>query len=190
MRRFGGRGFIAAAAALGFAVAASFAAAQDAERPDGLRQLWTDILTKAQAGDEAGVKAALEGMVLAEGDFAAIFKDEAKAKELAAKYAEKFAKHWPNEAKTIVSKVKERKYDEVEVNEVAADQATGNDKKVLELLKDGVKMYTVRLKKKGEKQGLRYDSFFHVSGAWKTGLKLGRLLGEPASAEKPGGDSK
>ncbi len=178
-------------------VAAGFAVAQEGEKtyadgPDGLKDLWADVMAKAQADQEDAVRGALEKMVMTADDFSALFGD--KGADLAAKYAEKYAKHWPNEAKNIVAKVKERGYDDVEVSETtaSAEAQTGSDKKVIAALKEGTKMYNVRLKKKGEKTGLRYDSFFYVNGSWKTGLKLAKLF--DGGGEKPaapgGGGSK
>ena len=77
------------------------------EGSDGLKGLWTDVLAKATAGDEAGVTAMLEKMVMNDADFGAVFPED-KAKELAPKYAEKFSKAWPKEAKNIVAKVKDQ----------------------------------------------------------------------------------
>lgn len=156
---------------------------------DGLKQLFQDILAKAQAGEEDAVKGMLEKMLMTADDFTAILGE--RGAEVATKYAEKYAKHWPNEAKNISGKVKDRGYDDVEVNEVTAspDQQTGEDKKVVAALKEGTKMFSVRLKKKGEKSGLRYDSFFYVNGAWKTGLKLGKLVGA-AGGEKKSDEKK
>lgn len=160
------------------------------EGVDGLKGLWSDVLAKAQSGDEAAVRGLLEKMVMSEEDFAAVFPED-KAKEVAGRYAEKFVKAWPNEAKNLVTKVKERNYDDVEVIEhVASKDGSGgdkSDKKVLSALKEGTKMYIVRVKKKGDKTGLRYDSFFFVNGNWKTGLKLLKLLqpDEKKKGDKP-----
>lgn len=198
--RFGSMRRLFAAGLLAVAMAAFGAGARaDEEKTygegaDGLKGLWNDVLAKATAGDEAGVSAMLEKMVMTEADFAGVFPED-KAKELAPKYTEKFSKAWPKEAKNIVAKVKERAYDEVEVVEhTASKDGSGgdkSDKKVLSTLNEGTKMYIVRIKKKGEKAGLRYDSFFYVNGAWKTGLKLTKLLGGDEKAKKdPKADPK
>src|SRR5439155_14580311 len=137
---------LALAAAIFAATAATLGAADEKAYPDGadgLKALWTDVLTKAQAGQDDAVRGMLEKMTMADTDFAAVIADDAKAKDVSAKYAERFAKTWPNEAKNILAKVKERKYDEVEATEVtaAAEQQTANDKKVIAALKPGTKMY-------------------------------------------------
>jgi hypothetical protein len=172
--------------------AATLAVAQDAAAPtypdgaDGLKQLWTDILAKANAGDADGLRGVLEKMVLTDADFAALFGEE-KGKELAPRYAQDVAKLWPGEAANLVARVKDRKYDEVEVTEdTASKDPSGRDRKVLMALKEGTKMYSVRIKRKGDKTGTRYDYLFFVNGGWKAGSKkFPKLLG---GEEQKGGD--
>ena len=197
-KRFGTwRAVLASALVAVFAATLSLSFAQDGggapaapaaptvypEGVDGLKQLWGDLLKKAGDGDADGLKAMLDKMILTDADFAALLGDE-KAKEVAPKYVDKVAKLWPGEAVNLIAKVKDRKYDEVEVSEAtAAKDATGRDRKVLIALKEGTKMYSVRIKRKGEKTGTRYDSFFYVNGGWKAGTNaLPKLLG--------GGDEK
>jgi hypothetical protein len=155
---------------------------------DGLKALWEDILKAARAGDEAKVKEFLGKTVMTEDDFKAVFADEGKAAEVAKKYTEKYAKRWAGDAKGMIAKIKERGFDTVKVVEVTADpkEQTGNDKKVIALLKPGVKMYAVRLVKDNKKT--RFDSFFYCNGEWKTGLRLGPLV--PADSAATGDDEK
>jgi hypothetical protein len=177
--RSNGRPLAAALAALLLVALAGAARAQDA---DSLRAVWTDILGKAQAADEDGVRGELKKMLLTPEDCTAIF-GEAKGAEIAQKYQAKFAEHWPNEARTLVTKVRERSYDEVEVTEVTAEQASGNERKILAMTKEGTHMFSVRLKKKNEKTGILYQCLFHVNGQWKAGLLLWKLLAP--EAKKP-----
>jgi hypothetical protein len=146
---------------------------------DGLTSLWKDLMAAANDGKEDVVKGLLSGMVMSADDFKAVFKDEAKAKEFAGKYADKYAKKWAGDAKGMSAKIKDKGFDNVIVVDVTADakQQTGNDKKIVPLLKDGQKMYCVRLAKGDKKVGLRYDSFFFVNGKWVTGLRLGAFVG-------------
>jgi hypothetical protein len=156
------------------------AAPAQADGADGLKAVWMDILKAAQAGDVDAVRKAFEGMKMAEDDFKALFGDELGAK-MAPTYGEGYDKEFlPKAPPDIVAKVKERGYDDVEAYEVTSDpgKQTGNDKKTIEAFKDkaGTKMYSVRLKKKGEDAGFRLDSFFYRNGRWVTGLKIARLL--------------
>lgn len=185
---------VVAGSLVALCVAGGFAAAQETEKPvaaadtpDGLRQVWADVLTKAHAGDEDGVRAIIEKMIMTTEDFTAVFGE--KGAELAGKYTDKYVKHWPNEAKNIVLKVKERDYDEVDVADTTDPSYAPNDpreeadlKAIRPALKEGTKMYRVKLKKKGEKAGLRYESFFYVNGSWKTGLKVARLFEKSTAA--------
>ena len=40
-------------------------------------------------------------------------------------------------------------------------------------------IYTVRIKKKTEASGLRYDFFVYRNGFWRSGNQLGKYLGPP-----------
>lgn len=160
---------------------------------DGLKSLWKDLLNAAKDGKEDVVKGLLEKSVMKADDFKAVLKDEAKAKDWADKYSKQYASKWSGDAKGLCAKIKDKGFDNVIVTEVTSDakQQTGNDKKVVPLLKDGMKMYSVRLVKGDKKVGLRYDSFFFVNGKWVTGLRLGAFVGgdsKDGSAET--GDDK
>ena len=163
-------------------------AVSDAD-PEQLKGIWSDILAKALAGEEDAVRDQLTKMTMQEDDFIATFGDK-KGPEIAARYKAKFAEHWPNEAKNILRKVKEKQSDEVEVYEITADTVAPEDKtleekkRLLPLLKPGTKMYCVKIKKKGEKTGLRYDCLFFANGQWKAGLMVWKLLADEKKPEK------
>ncbi len=144
-----------------------------------LKAAWQAVIDAAYAGDEAKVQEFLEKTTMKEEDFIALFKDEAQAKELAARYQAKFAKRWAGDAKDMIARIKEKGFDRVVVVEVTAAPAeqTPEDKKLIPLLKEGTKMYTVHLVKGDAKKGRRYDAFFKVNDRWVTGLKLANLLG-------------
>jgi ABC-type xylose transport system substrate-binding protein len=193
--RFSPRGLLATGflPAVAFAVLAGLVARPEAVRAEDdpaakLKAAWEDVLKAAAAGEEAKVKEFLEKTVMKEADFVAIFKDEEKAKEVAARYTEKYAKRWASDAKNFINIVKEKGYDSVRVVEVTANakDQTGNDKKVLAQLKEGTKMYAVHLVKGSEPKGRRYDSFFYVNDHWVTGLKLAPLLVSSAAPQKEG----
>ncbi len=147
---------------------------------DGLKALFTAVLTAAQGGDEAAVRKHLEAMKMTEADFKALFAED-RAAELLKLYSESFDTVFLAEAPAdICRKVKERGYDEVEAYDVAGDvsKQRPDDKKTIAALKEpaAARMFSVRLKKKGQQAGLRYDSFFFREGRWVTGLRLAMLL--------------
>lgn len=197
------RSWQAALAALALAGLAAFGAARaqdgaDApaakvpEGAEGLKDAWTEIVSKAGAGDAAAVRDLLTKMVMTEADFVAVFASEEKAKAVYARYAEIIAANFPGEADNIIGWVKEKKRDEVEVADMTAPDFKPIDakeeadlRKLLPLLKPGTKVYRVRLKKHGEKVGSTYHDFFNINGAWKAGVRLSRPIDKvdkPAAA--------
>ena len=79
----------------------------------------------------------------------------------------------------LVATVYEKKYDDVvvtRVDELPADKKDPVDGAAQAALLQKVPMYTVRIKRKTEPSGLRYNFFFYRDGRWRTGNQLGKYL--------------
>src|SRR5690348_7129447 len=75
----------------------------------------------------------------------------------------------------LVAQVAERKYDDVAV--VAVDESQGAEQKaLLAALKEKVPVYAVRVKRKQDTLGLRYDFFVYRDGHWVTGNQIAKYL--------------
>lgn len=120
----------------------------------------------AHAGDDAGVAQRLSLLALRRDDLDDLFGPGAAAR-LWGEYARAFASFAGEGARDIAQKIRERRYDDVEVLPVAA--ATD-----LEPLRTNVPVYTVRLKRSDESDGIRIDTFVYLDDAWRTALKIGR----------------
>jgi hypothetical protein len=92
----------------------------------------------------------------------------------------------------LVAQVYEKKYDDVAVTEVAWPTAppgsrsgapllppSDTDLVVEKALVTPTPFYTVRIKKKSEPSGLRYDFFVYRNGFWRSGNLLGKYLVPP-----------
>lgn len=144
----------------------------------GLKRLWSDILLAAQKDDRNRVHDLLASQAMSQAELARLFGAE-RGKQL-----------WPRYDSLIISlanlgtielsaQVYEKKYDDVavvRVDEQPAAEQLPADQAVLAALVEKQPLYMVRLKRKTEDKGLRYDFFVYLDGHWRTGNLLGKYM--------------
>ena len=157
-----------------------------ADGQEGLRRLWTDILTACQKDDRNRVHDLMASLALTEQELQGLFGRE-RAGALWPRYQMLIGTLANTGAIELVAQVLEKKYDDVAVVSVdaqpAAEQQT-TDLAVRRALVRPLPLYTVRVKRKTEPKGLRYDFFVYLDGRWRTGNLLGKYM-EPASPASP-----
>jgi len=153
---------------------------------EDLHRLWTDILTACQKDDRNRVHDLMASFVMTRDELTALFGPE-KAQAVWPRYQAMLVSLVNAGAVELVAHVYEKKYDDVAVNRVdtqPAAELADTDRNVQQaLLAAGDKprpIYTVRVKKKTETRGLRYDFFVYLNGYWRSGNLLGKYL--PAAA--------
>ena len=157
-----------------------------AASPTSLAIFWLEVLELAHAGDDEGVAKRLAGLALRREDLDELF-GEGAAKRLWQDYAQAFASFASEGAREIVQKIRERRYDDVEVlplTGVRAETLAPADRPSAEPLRTNSSVYTVRLKRTEEPDGIRIDTFVFIDGSWRTALKVGRRLLANAAPEK------
>lgn len=141
----------------------------------GLHALWSDVLQAAQRDERERVHDLLASTIMSDADLSALFGPE-QARRLAPRYRGMIAQLVNEGALGLVVQVYERKYDDVEVFRVAAKDAAPELRAVLSALREPVDVYGVRVKKKADHLGLRYDCFIFRDGRWITGNQIGQFL--------------
>ena len=141
----------------------------------GLLALWKEIVIAAQRDDREKVHDLMASMIMTENDLIALFGDE-KGRWLKPRYDHMIGRVANIGALELVAQVAEKKYDDVEVFVMDAVGDNPMDKAVLAALKVRPTMYSVRVKKKAEKLGMRYDFFIHRDGRWMMGNQIGGYL--------------
>jgi hypothetical protein len=151
---------------------------QYADGADGLKALFTDVLTAAQKDDRDRVHDLFATLRMSDDDLRALFG--ARAATLAPRYHLIMETLVNRGSVELVAQVYERKYDDVEVVQVESSgpirESTPADRLVARALVTPMPLYAVRIKKAGEPRGLRYDFFFYRNGKWLTGNQLGKFL--------------
>jgi hypothetical protein len=149
--------------------------------PDGLKALFTDVLTAAQKDDRDRVHDLFATLRMSDDDLRALFGPRAAA--LAPRYHLIMETLVNRGSVELVAQVYERKYDDVEVVAIETSgpirESTPADRAVARALVTPVPLYAVRIKKAGEARGLRYDFFFYRNGKWLTGNQLGKFVDAP-----------
>jgi hypothetical protein len=133
--------------------------------PTGLSIFWLEVLELAHAGDDASVSRKLATLALRREDVDDLF-GEGAAGRLWQEYAQSFRAFASEGAREIAHKIRERRFDDVEVEPLPHDHA--------DALRTNVPVYSVRLKRGDGTDGLRIDRFVYLDGAWRTGLKIAR----------------
>jgi hypothetical protein len=153
---------------------------------DELKALWEEILVAAQKDERQKVHDLLAPLVLTEAEVRALLGDEA-GRQLWPRYRAMTETLINRGAVELVGQVYERKYDDIQV--VAVDPATASrdDRALLDALVEPLQLYAVRVKKKGDNLGLRYDGFFFRDGRWRTWNQLGKILAAQTPARRDGG---
>ena len=143
--------------------------------PTSLAIFWLEVLELAHGGDDAAIAQRLGMLQLRREDLEEVFGAGA-ATRLWSEYTRAFASFAGEGAAEIARKIRERRYDDVEVlpiNGVRPDTLSPADRRTAENLRTNVPVYTVRLKRAEESDGIRIDTFVHLDGSWRTALKIG-----------------
>ncbi len=151
----------------------------------GLRELWTDILVAAQKDERGRVHDLMASMIMTDDDLVALFGADRGA-YLKPRYAPMIARLVNIGAMELVAQIADRKYDDIEVFPVEASQGP-EQKALLESLKSPAAVFGVRVKKKTETRGLRYDFFVYRDARWVTGNQLAKYLVPEKPAATDGG---
>lgn len=147
-----------------------------ADGVDGLHALWQDILVASQRDDREKVHLLMASMVMTNSDLTTLL-GEARTRQLGPRYSAMIARVVNAGAMELVATIAEKKYDEVEVFSVDGSASDG-DRATIKALPAGTKLFGVRLKRKGQALGLRYDFFVYRNGHWMTGSQLAKYLVE------------
>jgi hypothetical protein len=144
--------------------------------PDGLHDLFADLLESARKDERGEVHDQLARMWLTDGELAELFGSEAAS--LKPRYKSMMETLTNRGGIELVAQIYERKLDDIEVVKVDgnAASATPEERAVQKALRIPVDIYAVRVKRKTDARGLRYDFFVYLHGAWRTGNQLGKVL--------------
>jgi hypothetical protein len=148
---------------------------QTSSSPTALTIFWLEVLELAHAGDDAAITQRLASLQLRKEDLDEIFGVGA-GNRLWGDYTRAFASFAGEGAGEIAKKIRERRYDDVEVlplNGVRPEHLAPADRRTAEPLRTNLPVYTVRLKRAEESDGIRIDTFIFLDGAWRTALKVG-----------------
>jgi hypothetical protein len=150
--------------------------------PTGLTVLWLEILELAHAGHDDQVAERLTQLALRPDDLDTLFGPGASGR-LWGEYTRAFASFTGAGAKEIAQKIRERRYDDVEVVACPALECdrpampTTSPAAQLLPLRCNAQVYSIRLKRAEETDGIRIDTFVYLEGGWRTALKVGRKAG-------------
>jgi hypothetical protein len=145
------------------------------ESPTGLAIFWLEVLELAHGSDDAGIAQKLATLQLRREDLDELFGGGA-AGRLWSEYCRAFASFIGEGAAELARKIRERRYDDVEVlplTNVNPELLAAADKKSADPLRTNAPVYTVRLKRAEEADGIRIDTFVYLDGSWRTALKVG-----------------
>jgi hypothetical protein len=131
----------------------------------GLTIFWLEVLELAHGAQDDLVADRLAMLALRREDLDELFGAGGAARHWG-EYARAFASSATDGAREIARKIRERRYDDVEVQ--IAEAVEGD------ALRTNLPVYTVRLKRSEEADGIRIDTFIHLDGVWRTALKVGR----------------
>jgi hypothetical protein len=164
------------------------------DTPQELHRLWSDILAACRADDRNRVHDLMVSLIMTQPELASLLGPQ-KAAELWPRYQAMMSTMCNTGAVELVAHVYEKKYDDVAVTrahstagsaEVPAPTpqaepslSTNTDVAVANALVAPTPFYTVRVKKKSEATGLRYDFFVYRNGFWRSGNQLGKFLLPP-----------
>jgi hypothetical protein len=143
--------------------------------PTTLAIFWLEVLELAHTGDDGGVAQKLTALQLRREDLDELFGPGAGLR-LWSEYTRAFASFAGEGAAEIAKKIRERRYDDVEVlplNGVRPEQVAPTDRRTAEPLRTNLPVFTVRLKRAEEADGIRIDTFIFLDGLWRTALKVG-----------------
>jgi hypothetical protein len=136
----------------------------------GLTSLWRDILKASIHDERERVHTLMASFIMSDDDLVAVFGDE-KGRWLQPRYLPMISTLVNQGSMELVAQISDRKYDDVEVFAID-EKGTDVDQALLAALKVKQPVYSVRVKKKGEARGLRYDGFLYRNGHWVTTNQL------------------
>jgi hypothetical protein len=153
-------------------------ARREAEERDGTHGpcYSTEVTAEpAHGGDDGSVAQKLTTLQLRREDLDELFGGGSGLR-LWTEYTRAFASFAGEGAAEIAKKIRERRYDDVEVlpiNGVRPESLSAADRRTAENLRTNAQVYTVRLKRAEESDGIRIDTFVFIDGNWRTALKVG-----------------
>ena len=154
--------------------------------PDELSRLWHDILAACKADDRNRVHELMRSFVMTQPQLSSLL-GPVQGQALWARYQAMLGSLVNAGAVELVAHVYEKKYDDISVTRVdqlPVIEQTDTDRAVLAALLNRPPIYTVRVKRKTESKGLRYDFFVYLDGYWRSGNLLGKFL-PPVPGPKP-----
>ena len=134
--------------------------------PTGLAIFWLEILELAHANEDNTIAQRL-GMLALEREHLDELFGRGAAGRLWTEYCRAFATFSTDGAAEIAKKIRERSYDDVDVTPLVGDRGPSD------ALRTNLPVYSVRLKRSDESDGIRIDTFVHLDGGWRTALKVG-----------------
>jgi hypothetical protein len=149
--------------------------------PEELRRLWSDVLIACQRDERQRVHDLMASFVMTRPELETLL-GPAQAQALWPRYLAMLGSLANAGAVELVAHVYEKKYDDIAVNRVddlpAAEQVDSDRNVAQALAKAGATrpFYTVRVKRKTETRGLRYDFFVYINGYWRSGNLIGKFL--------------
>jgi hypothetical protein len=157
----------------------------DTTYPDGaagLTQLWRDILTAAIKDDRERVHVLMASTIMSDDDLNAVFGPD-KGKMLQPRYLPMISTLVNIGSMEMIAQISDRKYDDVEVFQYDDVKGTDAEKATLKALATPIPVYGVRIKRKGQPLGSRYDFYIYRNGHWVTGNQLAKYLVEPREGQ-------
>lgn len=146
--------------------------------PEELDRLWHDVLAACKADDRVRVHELMRSFIMTQGELTSVVGPEQSGK-LWARYQAMLGSLVNAGAVELVAHVFEKKYDDIAVtriDQLPPAEQTDTDRAVLAAMSSKLPMYTVRVKRKTEAKGLRYDFFVYLNGYWRSGNLLGKFL--------------
>jgi hypothetical protein len=152
------------------------------DSPEELKRLWSDILLACQKDDRARVHELMASFVMTKEEFLTLV-GKAQGEALWPRYLAMLGSVVNAGAVELVAHIYEKKYDDIAVHRIdvlpAAEKVDSDRNAELAMLKAGAgprPFYTVRVKRKTETRGLRYDFFVYTNGYWRSGNLIGKFL--------------
>lgn len=146
-----------------------------------LARLWKEILLACQKDDRGRAQELMRSFVMTDAELGSLL-GVAQAQALGPRYRALLASMVTVGAVELVAYVYDKKPDDIAISRVDTSDLAAlseSDRKVVQALSAAGTLrpiYTVRVKKKTEKGGLRYDFFVYLNGFWRSGNLLGKFL--------------
>ena len=146
--------------------------------PEELGRLWHDILAACKADDRNRVHELMRSFVMTQPELTSLL-GPTHGQALWARYQAMLGSLVNAGAVELVAHVYEKKYDDISVtriDQLPVAEQTDTDRALLAALVNKPPIYTVRVKRKTEAKGLRYDFFVYLDGYWRSGNLIGKFL--------------